>query len=134
MEWCRSGPGCAAVAFEQDEKRRRNLEFNATAFGVTVEIRGQGPDQFDGASTPDAIFIGGGLTHPNLLDACLDQLPKGGRLVANTVTTESESRVLQAYARLGGELRRFQHFHGEPLGAFTGWRPQHPVTQWAVTK
>lgn len=134
VEWCRAGQGCTAVAFEQDEKRCENIEFNAAAFGVTIEVRGQAPDHFDGAATPDAIFIGGGLTRPGLLDACLDRLPKGGRLVANTVTAESESLVLQAYARLGGELRRFQHSHGEPLGAFTGWRPQHPVTQWAVTK
>ncbi|HZC53666.1 MAG TPA: cobalamin biosynthesis bifunctional protein CbiET, partial [Mycobacterium sp.] len=52
----------------------------------------------------------------------------------NTVTTESETVLLQAYSRLGGQLRRFQHYHGEHLGGFTGWRPQYPVTQWAVTK
>ncbi|MCV7031352.1 bifunctional cobalt-precorrin-7 (C(5))-methyltransferase/cobalt-precorrin-6B (C(15))-methyltransferase [Mycobacterium sherrisii] len=134
VEWCRSGSGCTAVAFEQDERRRTNIEFNVAAFGVTIEVRAQAPEHFDGAPTPDAIFIGGGLTHPGLLDACLERLAKGGRLVANTVTTESESRVLQAYARRGGELRRFQHYHDEPLGTFTGWRPQHPVTQWSVTK
>jgi precorrin-6Y C5,15-methyltransferase (decarboxylating) len=50
------------------------------------------------------------------------------------VTTESEAVLTQAYQRLGGQLRRFQHYRGEPLGAFTGWRPQYPVTQWAVTK
>ena len=30
-------------------------------------------------------------------------------------------------------LRRFQHYQSEPLGGFTGWRPQMPVTQWWVT-
>ena len=34
VEWCRSWPGCSAVAFEQDDQRRRNVEFNAAAFGV----------------------------------------------------------------------------------------------------
>ena len=58
----------------------------------------------------------------------------GGRLVANAVTAESEAVLTQWYSRLGGELRRFQHYHGEPLGKFTGWRPAMPVTQWAVTK
>lgn len=134
VEWCRSWPGCTAVAFEQDEKRRTNIEFNAAAFGVTVDVRGAAPDAFDGAEPPDAIFIGGGLTHPGLLDACLERLPKGGRLVANTVTTESEAVVLQAHSKLKGELRRFQLYQGEALGAFTGWRPQYPVTQWTVTK
>ncbi len=134
VEWCRSWRGCSAVAFEHDEQRRRNIEFNAAAFGVNIDVRGEAPEQFDGASKPDAIFIGGGLTHPGLLDACLDHLSAGGRLIANTVTVESESILMQAYSRLGGELRRFQHYQGEPLGAFTGWRPRHPVTQWAVTK
>ncbi|MCV7412961.1 precorrin-6Y-methylase [Mycobacterium florentinum] len=134
VEWCRSWRACRAVAFEQDEKRRRNIESNAEAFGVNIGVRGAAPDQFDGAPQPDAIFIGGGLTHPGVLDACLEQLPTGGRLVVNVVTAESELVLLQAYSRLKGELRRFQLYHGEPLGAFTGWRPRHPVTQWAVTK
>lgn len=50
------------------------------------------------------------------------------------VTTESEAVVIQAYTRFGGQLRRFQHYHGKALGAFTGWHPQFPVTQWAVTR
>ncbi len=79
-------------------------------------------------------FIGGGVTQPGLLDACLDVLPSGGRLVANVVTAESEAVVTQAYSRFGGQLRRFQHYHGEPLGGLTGWRPQLPVTQWETTK
>ncbi|HEV7360173.1 MAG TPA: precorrin-6y C5,15-methyltransferase (decarboxylating) subunit CbiE [Mycobacterium sp.] len=134
VEWCRSWRGCSAVAFEQNEQRRRNIEFNAAAFGVNIDVRQQAPDAFDGAAPPSAIFLGGGLTHPGLLDACLDNLPADGRLVANAVTVESESILIQAYSRLGGQLRRFQLYQGEPLGAFTGWRPRHPVTQWAVTK
>jgi precorrin-6B C5,15-methyltransferase / cobalt-precorrin-6B C5,C15-methyltransferase len=134
VEWCRSWPGCTAVAFEQDDQRRGNIELNAAAFGVSIDVRGKAPETFDGADAPSAIFIGGGLTHPGLLDACLDNLPAGGRLVANAVTIESEAELAQAYSRRGGELRRFQHYQDAPLGAFTGWRPQYPVTQWAVTK
>ncbi|WP_201408202.1 precorrin-6y C5,15-methyltransferase (decarboxylating) subunit CbiE [Mycobacterium paraintracellulare] len=134
VEWCLSGPGCGAIAFERDEQRRHNLERNAAAFGVGIEVRGDAPEAFDGAAPPSAIFIGGGLTQPGLLDACLDHLPAGGRLVANVVTTESEAAVTQAYTRLGGELRRFQHYQGKALGAFTGWQPHYPVTQWVMTK
>jgi precorrin-6Y C5,15-methyltransferase (decarboxylating) len=134
VEWCRSWRSCTAVAFERDERRRLNAGFNAAAFGVSIDVRGEAPDAFAGAEAPSAIFIGGGLTKPGLLDACLDNLPANGRLVANAVTAESEAVLAQAYSRLGGELRRFQHYHGEPLGGFTGWRPQMPVTQWAVTK
>jgi precorrin-6Y C5,15-methyltransferase (decarboxylating) len=107
---------------------------NTAAFGVSVEVRGAAPEAFDGAAAPSAIFIGGGLTEPGLLDACLAQLPVGGRLVANAVTAESEAALAQAYSQRGGELRRFQHYRGEPLGGFTGWRPQLPVTQWAMIK
>ena len=134
VEWCLSWRGGSAVAFERDQWRRLNVGLNAAAFGVTIDVRGDAPDAFDGAQAPSAIFIGGGLTQPGLLDACLDHLPSRGRLVANAVTAESEVVLAQAYSRFGGQLRRFQHYQGEPLGGFTGWRPQHPVTQWVVTK
>ncbi|SPM36392.1 precorrin-6Y-methylase [Mycobacterium rhizamassiliense] len=132
VEWCRSWHGCTAIAFEQDDQRRRNIAFNAAAHGVSIEVREAAPHAFDDAPSPSAIFVGGGLTQPGLLDACLEHLPNGGRLVANAVTTESEALLMQAYSRLGGRLRRFQHYQGEPLGGFTGWRPHYPITQWSV--
>jgi precorrin-6y C5,15-methyltransferase (decarboxylating) CbiE subunit/precorrin-6Y C5,15-methyltransferase (decarboxylating) CbiT subunit len=134
VEWCLSWRGCSAVAFERDERRRLNVGFNAAAFGVCIDVRGEAPEAFGGVEPPSAIFIGGGLTRPGLLDACLDNLPSGGRLVANAVTAESEALLAQAHSRLGGRLLRFQHYRSEPLGGFTGWRPQLPVTQWAVTR
>jgi precorrin-6Y C5,15-methyltransferase (decarboxylating) len=143
IEWCRSGSRCRAVAFERDEQRRKRIAVNALAHGAIVDVRGEAPAAFDeavlssggvdGVPRPSAIFIGGGLTQPGLLEACYERLPAGGRLVANAVTAESEAVLAQWYSRVGGELRRFQHYHGEPLGAFTGWRPAMPVTQWSVT-
>ncbi|OBI92108.1 bifunctional cobalt-precorrin-7 (C(5))-methyltransferase/cobalt-precorrin-6B (C(15))-methyltransferase [Mycobacterium sp. 1245805.9] len=134
VEWCLSWRGCSAVAFERDERRRRNIASNAASFGVDIDVHAEAPQAFDGAEAPAAIFIGGGLTEPVLLDACLDNLPQGGRLVANAVTAESEALLAQSYSRFGGQLRRFQHYQAEPLGGFTGWRPQYPVTQWTMTK
>ncbi|WNG90945.1 precorrin-6y C5,15-methyltransferase (decarboxylating) subunit CbiE [Mycobacterium sp. ITM-2016-00318] len=134
IEWCRSGVGCRAVAFERDEQRRKRITDNAVAFGARVEVHSDAPEAFDFVPVPSAIFVGGGLTQTGLLDACFDRLPSGGRLVANAVTIESEALLTQWYQRLGGELRRFQHYLGEPLGTFTGWRPAMPVMQWAVTK
>lgn len=134
IEWCRSGPGCHAVAFERDDERRKRIAENAVAFGVKVEVNFDAPEAFDFVPPPSAIFVGGGVTQPGLLDACWDRLPSGGRLVANAVTAESEALVTQWYTRHGGELRRFQHYRGEPVGEFTGWRPAIPVTQWVVTK
>ena len=134
VEWCLSWKGCSAVVFERDDRRRQNIRSNAAAFGADIDVRGDAPEAFGGLEPPAAIFIGGGLTQPGLLGACVDHLPTGGRLVANAVTVESESALAQAYSRFGGQLRRFQHYQGEPLGGFTGWRPQMPVTQWAMTK
>jgi precorrin-6B C5,15-methyltransferase / cobalt-precorrin-6B C5,C15-methyltransferase len=144
IEWCRSGSHCKAVAFERDEQRRKRIAENALAHGAVVDVRGEAPTAFDeavlssggvnGVPRPSAVFIGGGLTQPGLLEACYERLPVGGRLVANAVTAESEAVLVQWYSKSGGELRRFQHYRGEPVGGFTGWRPAMPVTQWSVTK
>ena len=134
IEWCRSGPGCRATAFERDEARRARITTNAVAHGVGVEVRFGAPESFDSLPPPAAVFVGGGVSQPGLIDACWEKLPAGGRLVANAVTVESEAVLAQWYSRAGGELRRFQHYRGEAVGAFTGWRPAMPVTQWSVTK
>ena len=134
IEWARSGRGCRAVAFERDEHRRARIIRNRDACGVDVDVRGEAPAALADAPEPAAVFVGGGLTQPGLLDACWQQLPVGGRLVANAVTVESEAVLAQWYSKAGGELRRFQHYRGEAVGGFTGWRPAMPVTQWSVTK
>ena len=131
VEWCRSAPGlpCGGLrdrpAAPRADRRqrprlRRRYRRSAARHRRTSTARAQ----------PDVIFIGGGLTTPGLVEACLGRLPAGGRLVANAVTAESEALLVEWYSRLGGELRRFQHYRGEPLGGFTGWRPQMPITQW----
>src|SRR3981189_1855084 len=89
IEWCRSGSRCRAVAFERDEQRRKRIAENALAHGADVDVRGEAPDAFDevvlsdggvdGLPRPSAIFIGGGLTKPGLLQACYERLPAGGR-------------------------------------------------------
>lgn len=134
IEWSRSAPGCTAVAFERDEQRRERIVSNLAAFGVRVEVRGGAPEALDGAPEPAVIFIGGGVTQPELLQACFDRLPSGGRLVVNAVTLESEAVVAQWYSKEGGEVRRYQHYQGGAIGGFTGWRPALPVTQWSVVK
>ena len=134
IEWCRSGPSCRAVAFERDEVRRTRIARNAIAFGVPVEVLSDAPQSFGAPASPAAIFVGGGVSQPGLVDACWAKLSGGGRLVVNAVTVESETVLTQCYSRFGGSLQRFQHYRGEPVGSFTGWRPAMPVTQWSVVK
>src|SRR4051812_10672279 len=83
IEWCRSGSGCRAVAFERDEQRRKRIADNAVTFGVSVEVNFDAPEAFDFVPPPSVIFIGGGVTQAGLLEACYERVPAGGRLVAN---------------------------------------------------
>lgn len=134
IEWCLAGTGCRAIAFERDATRRARIAENIRQFGVRVDVVAGAPEWFENVALPDVVFVGGGVSQPGMLQACWDRLKPGGRLVANAVTVESEALLVQWYSRCGGELRRYQHYRGEPLGEFTGWRPAMPVTQWSATK
>lgn len=136
IEWMRTHPSCRAVTVERDPARAARITANAERLGVPAlrVVTGAAPGALAGLPTPDAVFVGGGLTAPGLLDACWDALPAGGRLVANTVTLESEALLADRYRRHGGELVRLAVAHAVPVGGFTGWRQAMPVTQWAVRK
>lgn len=137
IEWCRTHPACRAVSFERSESRRRQITENAAALGVPgIDVRGEvlGELRDTDLPAPDAIFLGGGLTQPRLFETCWARVRSGGRLVADAVTVESEALLVRWAARHGGALRKIQIQRAEPLGGFTAWRPQLPVTQWSVTK
>ncbi|AXG82555.1 precorrin-6y C5,15-methyltransferase (decarboxylating) subunit CbiE [Streptomyces paludis] len=136
VEWMRTHRSCRAVSVERDPARAERIGRNARALGVPGlrVVTGAAPAALAGLPVPDAVFIGGGLTVPGLLAACWAALPVGGRLVANTVTLESEALLAEWYRRRGGELVRLAVAHAVPVGGFTGWRQAMPVTQWAVTK
>jgi precorrin-6Y C5,15-methyltransferase (decarboxylating) len=136
IEWLRAAPGAQAVAIERDEARCKRIARNALMLGVPRlrVVNGSAPDVFEelSADRPDAIFLGGGLTGPGLLTRCLGLLAPGGRLVANVVTLEGEAILADAHGEHGGHLTRLAVAHAEPLGAFTGWRPAMPITQWEL--
>ncbi|MEU9127249.1 precorrin-6y C5,15-methyltransferase (decarboxylating) subunit CbiE [Kitasatospora sp. NPDC048540] len=136
IEWLRAHRSCRAVSVERDPARAERITRNAAALGVPrlQVVTGPAPAALAGLPAPDAVFIGGGLTAPGLLEACWAALPAGGRLVANTVTLESEALLTQWYRRHGGELLRLAVAHAVPVGGFTGWRQAMPVTQWSVVK
>ncbi|WP_030856592.1 bifunctional cobalt-precorrin-7 (C(5))-methyltransferase/cobalt-precorrin-6B (C(15))-methyltransferase [Streptomyces sp. NRRL S-37] len=136
IEWMRTHPSCRAVTVERDPVRAERILRNAERLGAPglKVVTGAAPAALTGLPTPDAVFVGGGLTAPGLLDACWAALPRGGRLVANTVTLESEALLADAHRRHGGELVRLAVAHAVPVGGFTGWRQAMPVTQWAVQK
>ncbi len=136
IEWMRTHPSCRAVAVERVPERAARITRNAAALGVPGlrVVVGAAPQALAGLPTPDAVFIGGGLTAPGLLDAVWAALAPGGRLVVNTVTLESEAVLTDRYRRHGGELVKLAVAHAVPVGGFTGWRQAMAVTQWSVTK
>ncbi|MDD7813291.1 precorrin-6y C5,15-methyltransferase (decarboxylating) subunit CbiE [Mycobacterium sp. CSUR Q5927] len=135
IEWMRAHPSCRAIAVEAEQTRAQRVSANARNLGVPAlrVVCAEAPTALAGLPPPDAIFIGGGLSRPGVLDACLVALRPGGRLVAHAVTLETEAQLALAHAEHGGELTRIQVEHAAPLGAFTGWRPARAVTQWALT-
>ncbi len=83
---------------------------------------------------PDAVFIGGGLSEDGVIEQAWARLKPGGRMVANAVTAEGETRLLAWRERHGGEMTRLSVARLSPVGDLQGWRPLMPVTQWAGTK
>ncbi len=141
IEWLRAaqdvqGQGARAVAVERDAERSAMAARNANRLGTPFLeiITADAPQAVADLDDPDSVFIGGGLSRDGLLDAVWDRLRPGGRLVANAVTLEGESVLLDRHAEIGGELTRIAVSHADPVGKLTGWRPAMPVTQLGVTK
>jgi precorrin-6Y C5,15-methyltransferase (decarboxylating) len=136
IEWLRAEPSGRAIAIERRADRAEQARSNAARLGVPeLDVRtGDAPQALAGLPRPDAIFVGGGLTVPDLLDVAWKALRSGGRIVANAVTLEGEQALGAARAEHGGDLARIEIAHAEPLGAFTAWRPQMPVIQWTAAK
>jgi precorrin-6Y C5,15-methyltransferase (decarboxylating) len=136
IEWLRAARGATAVAIEREPERAALIARNATALGTPRLdiITGDAPAALAGLDAPDAIFIGGGVSTPGLVDKCWEALCPGGRLVANSVTVEGEATFTTWNEKAGGSLTRMAISRAEPLGNFSGWRALAPVTQWTVTK
>ncbi|WP_248751407.1 precorrin-6y C5,15-methyltransferase (decarboxylating) subunit CbiE [Pseudomonas sp. MWU15-20650] len=136
IEWMRAHPSCRALAIEADAGRQSLIEHNRDALGVPglQLIRGKAPDALQGLEAPDAIFIGGGVTRDGVLDTCWQHLRPGGRLIANAVTLQSETALMNWRAQHGGELTRIQVAQAQPLGEFDTWRQALPITLLEVVK
>ncbi len=136
IEWCRCDAGNSAVAVERDPERVSRIGSNAASLGVAAQLRVVAADVLDalpGLPSPDAVFVGGGVTG-DTLSRCWAALPSGGRLVAHSVTAESDAVLLDAYRTRGGELCRIAVENAEPIGRFTGFKPLRTVTAWAARK
>ena len=136
VEWMRAARGAGAVAIERNAGRLALIERNAERLGVPRLriVHGEAPAALAGLDAPHAVFVGGGLSSPDLLAACWSALPRGGRLVAHAVTVEGERALLDAHAAFGGELARIAVSHAAPLGRYHAFAPARPVTELAARK
>ncbi len=139
IEWCLSHPHASTVTIERDPERAARIRRNARAFGVEHRLGILETDALSALDTPElwgdaprSVFVGGGLSG-DLLEALSNRLQKGTRIVANSVTLETESLLTDWQARLGGDLMRIDLAQMEPLGTRRGWTPSRPIVQWSAT-
>ncbi|MEP4705081.1 MAG: precorrin-6y C5,15-methyltransferase (decarboxylating) subunit CbiE [Hyphomicrobiales bacterium] len=136
IEWMRAARGAKAIAFERDEARLAMIAENAPALGVPALdiVARKAPDSLKDQPTPDAIFIGGGITTDGLFDTAWRALRGGGILVANTVTLEGEAQAISLHKTYGGDLVRLDVSHLTNVGRMHALEPRMSVLQWRVTK
>ena len=135
VEWMRAARYAQAIGIEPRADRRAMAGKNALFLGTPkLElIDGLAPMALVGLPTPDAIFIGGGLTN-QVFEPAWAALKPLGRFVANAVTLESEKILIELHEKYGGELSRLAVSRVEPVGQYHGWRSFMPVTQWSMVK
>lgn len=137
IEWLRAHPLAEAIAIEANSERAARIGRNATTLGVPrlEVVLGTAPEALAALPAPDAIFIGGGATAPDLLDVCREALRPGGRLVVHGVTVETEQLLIAAFQAHSGELTRLSIEQVTDLGTrFHGWQPARAVVQWSWEK
>lgn len=136
IEWLRCDASLGATLIERDPARAARIRRNADRLGVSrLEIvNDAAPAALAGLAAPDAIFLGGGLSAPGMVDAAWAALKRGGRIVAHAVTVEGEAALFAAFSRFGGGLSRIALASAEPVGRYSGFKPAMPVTQWSATK
>jgi precorrin-6Y C5,15-methyltransferase (decarboxylating) len=134
VEWALAGG--SSVAIEAREDRAANVRANAEAFGVSHRIEvvtGSAPAALKSLAKPDAAFIGGGLDAA-MFDAMSSLIPQGTRVVAHSVTLETEALLSELQQKYGGDLMRIEISHAAELGRYRAWEAARPVVQWSVVK
>jgi precorrin-6Y C5,15-methyltransferase (decarboxylating) CbiT subunit len=125
IEWCLRHRHNRAIAFEERPERAARIGRNRLALGAPPleMVEGKAPESFAGKTSPDAVFIGGGLTEPGLFEAAFAALKPRGRLVANAVTIEGEARLAGLFAvSMAGTCAASASLTSTPIGTMHGWR------------
>ena len=133
VEWCLCHPKNRATVIETRANRAERIQQNARKFGLSGirVVQAKAPEGLTDLDLPDAVFIGGGLSD-DLLEALTHHLPAKTRIVANSVTLESDALLTRWQEKLGGELIRLELSLLSRIGARRGWKAAYPLVQWSV--
>ncbi len=136
IEWMRSTRGCEAIAIEPLADRRAMIAANADQLGTPrlIIIGGMAPHALEGLAAPDAIFIGGGIDHDGVFEACWAALKPHGNLIANAVTLEGDRKLITLQEKHGGDLVRMDVSTLTQVGDLRAMRPRMSVLQWRIRK
>lgn len=124
------------IAVEKNPARITMIEENREKFAVTnlLIVRCQMPEGLSELPSPDRVFIGGGGPNlPDIIEAAVNRLKSGGRIVCNTVVLENMQAALGTMGRLGlqPEIIQLQVSRGYRLPHGNILKPQNPV--WILT-
>jgi len=136
IEWMRAARGCLSVAFEHDAERLAMIAINPDALGTPRlnVVPGEAPATYAGQPAPDAVFIGGGLWLPGVVEDAWQALKPGGNMVANVVTIEGELHLYDLHEKHGGDIVRMEVASLTHVGRLRALRPRMAVTQWRAQK
>lgn len=136
VEWLLCDRANRAIGIEARAERAARAARNALALGVPslTIVRGVAPAALADLPTPDAVFIGGGAQNEGVVDAAWAALRRGGRIVVNAVTIETEALLFAAQAQRGGTLTRLSVERLGSIGDMRGFCPARTITQWAALK
>lgn len=137
IEWMRTHTSNKTVAFEKDASKHDVIKLNANNLGVPGLELIQGDvmaslPEID--ATPDAIFVGGGVSSSDVLTLCWGRLKPGGRMIANGVTVEAHRNLMDFQSSHGGELVRISVARSGSVGQMTAMRPLMDVLQLKAHK
>ena len=104
LEAARLCPELSIYTIEKKPEEQANIRANIRTFGTYTMhlICGEAPEALAELPAPDRIFIGGsGKRLPYILEAAVERLADGGRIVVNAVLAQTQTTTLASLQQLG---------------------------------
>ncbi len=114
---------------------RENLR--AHAIDNVQLVAGRAPEALADLEAPDAVFVGGSKgSMDEIVEAALERLRPGGRLVANAITLENSAEIHTALRKRGivPEVTLLQVARAQPLARYLRFEALNPIQIFAAEK